>query len=500
MGFFDLFKRGGKSGPMVRRPVHVKVSGQRGFAGAENGRLLNGWNSVPQTPDEVLRNNLSSLRARSRDSFHNNDFVRRYISLVRANVVGPRGIILQSRVKDLDGTPDYYVDNAIEEAWADWSRRENCDATGKLSWKELQWQAITSAAVDGEVLVRLVRGRQAGKYGLQVQHLDPELLDPSYFAEAKGGNRIRMGIEFDAMMRPAAYHLRDYVGGQYSYLANNGREYIRIPAGEMVHAFIPDQVGQSRGYPWMSTAMLRLKMLDGYFEAAITAARAGAAKMGFITSADGASYVGDDTDADGATISEIEAGVIEQLQDGQEFQAFDPKYPHEQFPEFVKSCLRSIAGSLGVSYSGLSNDLEGVNYSSIRTGVLDEREEWKSKQEWFIAAYCRPIYEAWLKMALTTGQLKVAGQPLKASREDKYRQVYWQARRWSWVDPAKDMAANIDAINNNITTISAVIRDQGHDPEDVFVERAAERARLEELGLSVAQVVQQDGASDGTEQ
>ena len=73
--------------------------------------------------------------------------------------------------------------------------------------------------------------------------------------------------------------------------------------------------------------------------------------------------------------------------------------------------------------------------------------------------------------------------------EEKYGRVSWQARRWAWVDPQKDMNASIMAINNNITTVSAVIREAGKDPEEVFQERAKEKARLAELGLTVAEVV-----------
>jgi lambda family phage portal protein len=304
---------------------------------------------------------------------------------------------------------------------------------------------------------------------------------------------IRLGVEFDAMGKPLAYHLRQYHDPARAYTAGNGRTYVRVPAAEIVHGFSADHVGQLRGYPPISTSMARLKMLDGYFEAAMTAARAGAAKMGFVNTPTGEEYEGDGEDSTGNRVTDFEAGVIEELAAGQTFTAFDPRYPHEQFGAFVKTCLQTISGSLGpgVSYSALSGDLEGVNYSSIRTGVLEEREAWKAIQQFFIEAFCHPIYERWLTMALTSGQIFVVPPreggprpvPLKAGMESKLRAVSWQPRRWSWVDPAKDMSSAVEAINNCLTTRSAVIREQGRDPDDVFRELAAENAKMALAGI-----------------
>jgi len=477
----NIFKR---SAPPRRRALPAR--GRRNFAGAKGGNLLYKWTTTPRTPDEVLAADLRPLRARSRDSFHNNDFVRRFVGLVKGNIIGPRGVVLQAQSIGYSGMHDRPANDAIEEAWRDWCRPENCDFYGRLAFVEMQRQAIASAAIDGEILARKITGKAAGKFGLLVQHMDPESLDSDYNAELRNsGGVIRLGIEYDSNGRVAAYHIRS--SSDDAYRAPNGNHYVRVPAREIIHAYLPEQVNQGRGYPWISTALQRLKMLDGYYEAALVAARAGASKMGFITSTDG-EYVGDDVDADGATVAEFEAGIIENLRSGETFQAFDPRYPHEQFGQFVKTCLQAIGGSLGVSYVSLSNDLEGVNYSSIRAGVLEEREAWKALQEWFIDAYLRPVFEAWMREARLRDAITVFGVPLSGP-EEKYGRVSWQARRWAWVDPQKDMNASIMAINNNITTVSAVIREAGKDPEEVFQERAKEKARLAELGLTVAEVV-----------
>jgi len=41
-------------------------------------------------------------------------------------------------------------------------------------------------------------------------------------------------------------------------------------------------------------------------------------------------------------------------------------------------------------------DLEGVNYSSIRAGVLEDREIFKGLQDWFIRSLVMPVFDEWV--------------------------------------------------------------------------------------------------------
>jgi len=461
----------------------------RGFSAGKDSRLLAGWIGSSENINAILRSELAKIRARARDLHLNNDFVRRFVSMCKTNVVGPRGVRLQAQTpgRKGDGDMDTKAALAIEAAWKDWGRRQNCDLQGRMSWVEAQGQAIVSAAVDGEILVRHWVGKQGGKYAYKIEHLDPEALDVTLNQELANDCRIMMGIEYDGYGRVLAYHFRNLTkNSTLGYQRAGGAAHTRVPANQITHAFIPDHVGQLRGYPWMTPAMSRLKMLEGYFEAAIAAARAGAAKMGFLEAPAEGDYDGDDTDADGEVISDFETGIVEKLPYGWKFNGFDPRYPHEQFGEFVKTCIRTAGVSMagGISYAGLSGDLEGVNFSSIRTGVLEDREAWKAMQEWFIDAYIVPIFENWLTWALTAGQIKVQGEPLSSAEEDRYRVVNWQPRRWAWVDPKSDMETNILAINNNITSTSAVIRELGEDPQEVFAECVRDKEQLAKAGLS----------------
>ena len=69
----------------------------------------------------------------------------------------------------------------------------------------------------------------------------------------------------------------------------------------------------------------------------------------------------------------------------------------------------------------------------IRAGLLEEREEWKSIQNWFIDAVMQPVFDEWLNYALLSGALN-----LPAAKYDKFSAIEWKPRRWQWVGPLMD--------------------------------------------------------------
>jgi lambda family phage portal protein len=121
----------------------------------------------------------------------------------------------------------------------------------------------------------------------------------------------------------------------------------------------------------------------------------------------------------------------------------------------------------------LASDLEGVNFSSIRAGVLEERDAWMSLQRWFIEHLLTPIYEDWLAMSLLSGAIKLTtGSPLPASKLDKYLPHYWQGRRWQWVDPKKDIEAARLSIRTGVASPQMIAAQNGVDVEDVLADIA----------------------------
>ena len=445
-----------------RRFPHAKKRNM--FEGAQQTSITHSWTTTPQPINEVLKKNLKTLRARSREQQFNNDYARRFIGMCKSNVVGDKGIVLQAKSKSKNGELDVMANQAIEAAYKDWSKPENCDVKGRCSREEMERLFISTVAGDGECIVRMIYGKSVSKYGFALQFIDPELLDADLNEDIRGSsNKIKMGIEVNQYDKPIAYYFKQ-TAGDYYY---NGKHYTRVPAKDIIHGFITEYVDQMRGIPWMSTALLRLNMLGGFENAALVNARVGASKMGFFTSESGDDYKGDGTENEngtGNTISESEPGTFEQLQAGTTFTAFDPAYPNGEYTYFLKGMLRGIASGLGANYNTLANDLEGVNYSSLREGAINEREIWKLLQNWMITSFSSIIYNKWLERVILSPGIPIGKTRLQPEMIDKYRDVYFQGKRWQWVDPLKEMNGNQAAIDARIKSRSQIIRANGDDP------------------------------------
>jgi len=457
----------------MARKVPARGKGSRNFQVARQSNLTGDWPTSIKSIDAVIDSDLKSLRARSRHLYNNNDYMRRFVGLLSNNVVGSTGVTLQAMSRDGDKLDDI-ANQAIEQAFKDWSLAKHSDISGRHSFLMQQVLFINTVAVDGEYIGRKIYGE--GEYGFSFQTIDSELLDVRLNKKLTDGRFIRHGIEFDQYGRRLNYHFlnADPASPNHEVLAN---KYIVVPASEIIHEFWPQQIGQKRGLPMAATAMMRMQMLNGYEHAALTAARVGAAQMGFFKTTEEA---GDNTpgsvdengdpivDDSGNFVNEVEPGSFQVLPEGYDLAKFDPDYPHSQFGEFVKTCLRGISSGLNVSYNTLANDLEGVSFSSIRQGVLEDREQWKLLQAWMIDVFHKPIFDDWLRYALLYKKIKTpAGGSLSLTRIQKYREVRWQPRRWQWVDPLRDASTAKMEEEQGWVSKSEIIRGKGGDPVEV---------------------------------
>ena len=467
---------------LARRLGYVKQTAApvraRAFKAAEVDRLKLGWATQGASIDSEIYRALPILRARSRDLWANNEYAKRFVNLAKTNLIGPNGVVLQNKARRQDGTLDRADNDLIEAHWRAWSKKGAFDVTSRLSRVDAERLFVETAINDGEVLLRIVPSFD-NEFGFAVQFIDTDRLDTNKNEQSdpKTGNRVIMGVELDDWRRPVAYHiLRRHPNAHFPQFEDN--DYLRIPAAEIIHAYICVRPEQTRGIPWMHAAMISLNDLGGYREAAVIASRVGAAKMGIFTSPDGEGYTGDDVDASGHILTDAEPGTFEQGPAGMKLETWNPTYPHEQFEAFNKAVLRGIAGAIGTAYHTLSSDLEGVNFSSARAGVLDERDNWQCLQNWLVQSFHEAIFPRWLKHQLTIGAINIP-----AYRYDKLNSPSWQPRRWTWVDPLKDEQANALAWGMRTKSLRRIIEERGLDPTEVWEEIAEDTAKLRELGI-----------------
>lgn len=462
-------------------PRHKSV-GIRFLDTGKTGRLESTWTTTPSTADAIIYRDGKITIARARDAAETNDHARRFLAMVRENVAGPTGFSYKAIPTDInaagDEIPDVLAGDAIDRAWKTFCEKDNFDTAGILSRAEFERLWAMSLAKDGEAFAMFVYGPDAGPYGFAIQMLDPIFFRFDHNEDLPNGNKIRSGIERSKGGRAIAYHFFEYetlFGGATARAAGQAR---RIPAEFIVHDFLPEMVGQRRGLSWMRTALARMRHLKGYEDSAVVNARAGAAKMGFFKDPEADPEDNEDLPMD------AEPGVFENI-GNREFIQYKPDYPVGEFDMFVKSCLRSISSGLLVSYNTLANDLSGVNFSSIRQGVLDERDVWKGLQAGRISGPCLRIYKAWIEYALLAGKITLpSGLKLPASKVEKFSRVTISGRRWTWVDPLKEIAAYERAVALGIKSRRDIIRENSDaDAFRVWDELGEEKKEMEKRGI-----------------
>lgn len=456
------------------------------FRGASHGRLFGDWGASALHPDQETRYTLRDLRARARDLVRNNPYAAGIVDTFVDNIIGWEGIRLQPEVLGRDGKHDRDVNARIEVAWKDWCA-EHASVDGVDSWLDLERLIIRTWVTDGEVFIRQRPGWD-NPHAYAVQLIDPDLLDENYNQPpGPDGVEIRMGIEMDAIGRRLAYHFWERHPADLPSI--NSRRRVRVPADEVLHFFQRTRVGQNRGYTLFAPVLSTVKMIDGYSEAELVAARLAAAKMGFITNntpeaidayASRLRAINDKGGENEARTFEIAPALIDELMPGQGFQQFDPTHPSDAFDAFIKVMLRGVAKGFGVSYLTITGDLEGANYSSMRAGLLPERDHWQVLQRFTHSKVHRRVYRAWRGMAILAGSLRIPGRVSTDLGAHS-----WRPRGWKWVDPAKDLEAAQMGVALGVNSRTRIAAEQGVDFQVVVDELKDEEAYAKESGVYV---------------
>jgi len=400
-----------------------------------------------------------------------------------ANAVGT-GIKPQSLAADETFKAD------VQALWRDWT--EEADAAGQTDFYGLQALACRAMLEGGECLIRLRprRPEDGLVVPLQLQLLEPEHLPITLNTELPSGNVVRSGIEFDALGRRVAYHLyRSHPddGRLAPMSGQGGMDTVRIDAREVIHLYRILRPGQIRGEPWLSRALVKLNELDQYDDAELVRKKTAAMFAGFVTRRSPEdNLMGEGTaDSEGVALAGLEPGTLQILEPGEDIKFSDPADVGGSYSEFLRNQFRAVASAIGVTYEQLTGDLTGVNYSSIRAGMLEFRRRCEMVQHGVLVhQLCRPVWAAWMKQAVLAGALDAPGFARGGpTRRRQYLQAKWIPQGWQWVDPEKEFKAMLLAIRAGLMSRSEAISAFGYDAEDVDREIAADNRRADDLGL-----------------
>uniref|UniRef100_UPI0040483531 phage portal protein n=1 Tax=Yoonia sp. TaxID=2212373 RepID=UPI0040483531 len=456
----------------------------RGFDAAAGGRRWEGARTVDGLNSAILAGATTAAR-RAGWYARNNPWVAAAVDSLVGNVVG-------AGIKPQSTHPDRAVRELLQALWLRWT--DHADPGGLADFYGLQAMAVRAMVESGESFARLRVPSDIDTIPLHIELLDREQVPMDLHREIGGGARIRAGIEFDAAGRRVAYRVLSSRPGDP--LGSVRMDPIRVPAADCLHLFKPLAAGQLRGITWLAPVLLRLHELDQFEDAALVKAKVAALFTGFITDPDGTAGGLSGTNTGGALTVGMEPGSLIPLPPGTDIRFSSPT-ESDAYAPFVKNHLRAVAAGMGLPYELVSGDLEGVTYSSICAGLIEFRRRVEQLQHNVVVhMFCRPVWERFVRLAVLTGDLPARDFDRNATA---YLGCEWLPPKFDYVDPKKDVEAEILAIRAGLKSRSQAISERGYDAEQVDAEIAADKERADGLDLTFDQAVaaQQKEPSDG---
>jgi len=464
------------------------------YEAASHGRRTHHWRPPEIGPNAALEFNLTELRNRSRDQVRQNAFASRASDAWVSNLVG-------TGIKPLPKAENNAYRQRLQALWNAFA--VEADAGGELDFYGLEAQIARSWFEGGECFVRRrARRTEDGlTIPLQLQVLEAEHLPIEMNQIADSGNLIRHGIEFDAIGRRVAYHFyRTHPGDRrgFEFLKQGNPDVgltTRVPAGEVLHIYLPRRPGQKRGEPALTQALITLRDLDQFLDAELLRQKMGAMFLGFVTQPsldqEGPSLGDQDPDAEAAEalnnndsgadeIQTAQPGSIAYLAEGESVEWSKPPEVGDTFEAFVRHRLRAVAQSAAVLYEQLTGDYSQINDRTYRASHNDLRRQIETLQNTILVPQlCRPVWRWFFEVARTSGALSV---PRDVGRDEADR-VEWVAPGFRYIHPVQDVQADRARVRSGYKSRSQVVIEQGGDPLDVEREIAAENERADEQGL-----------------
>ncbi len=442
------------------------IAGRNAYEGGSTAPRMGRKGLFNGGPNSVQLSGLRNTRSRARHAVRNNPYATRAVETYVTNLVG-------------NGIKASWSDKELQKRWNTWV--ECCDADGDESFHGLTGLVARGQFEAGEALARLRVARNASGVPLKLQVFEADHLDESHNAHTSPNKWVRMGIEFNDQGKRSHYHL--WKNHPSDNVLSQGNKRVRVKADDIVHVYRKLRAGQIRGVTELSPVLIRLYELDEMQDATLVRQKTSAMFAAFvklieqedpdiIPAAESAPPVESDGSTappeqsgppvpPGLAIDEISPGHIHYLEDGEDVVFSQPADIAGIYPQYIKTELRAVAAGMGITYEQLTGDLEGVNYSSIRAGLVEFRRRMEFLQlTLLVFKFCRVVAAKWLRMAVVYG---VA--PSHITRENHHEYLpEWRPPRWEWVDPLKDVQADMLEVRAGFDTKANKQLERGNDP------------------------------------
>ena len=481
------------------------------YKGAGTSRLHHGWVSPGGSADADLVDDLTELRQRSRDLVMNDPLATGLIQTLSDNIAG-RGFnpTAMPATDSLEGVSAATIDafrKAANAAWKRWAEGSP-DACDRQDWNGLCGMVNRTTLESGDAFTRhLMIPRQGSPYDLAL-----EVLEADRVATPRGmlgDPTVRGGVKIGKRGQPLGWWmLTKHPGDDSLHFEGSDsfrfvRRWNKTGHEQMSQVLYQLRPEQNRGMPVFAPCLSLFDHLGNYIQSEVVAARVAACISMVVTKKDplSAARFRATEETDDERLEEMAPGGIEYLSEGESIELMNPQRPGSTFDPFVVRLVRLICRGIGLPYEIGALDFSKSNYSNMRAAQVETRRTWQCRQltlsRWGSKIYKRVIEEAWLRGELPSVDLY--------ANFDAWTTALWTMPGWGWVDPEKEIAASIAAIDARLSTRRRETANwTGQHWEDVERENILEELRSkqlrEELGADVAESDDDGESGDDSEE
>jgi len=411
------------------------------------------------SPQAVTGQGAEKLRAAARNLDENHDLAIGILDTLVNNIVGS-GIPIMPIVKNTDGSLNESFNDKITEVFEKWKRFPEVSRT--LPFDEMTRIICRSWLRDGEVFTQKLKGTVPGlnhytkiPYSLEIIESDAI---PYELQDNKKG--IVQGIQINAWKQPIAFHVLKDNSSTAQYKIIKVADTIAISSEQLFHIKFTRRPNQLRGVSILHGVITRLEDIKNYEESERIAAQVAASMTGFIKKSLDMQLELPNGETAGERELEMSPGMIfDDLLPGEEIGTISSDRPNTGLGDFRNAMLKAAAAGTGTNYSTISKNYDG-SYSSQRQSMIEALPGYQKLRNYFIEIFVRPLYEDFLEMAIASNQIKMPHGVNPASLYD----VDIRGVLLPWIDPKKEIEADVIAINNGLKARTNVIRERGGDP------------------------------------
>lgn len=483
------------------------------------------WETIWSDADGALAE-MPDLRAKAWDLMRNNPLAIGGINTHITDTIGT-GLELHCRVdramimERLPGITDEDIDTweqRSEDLFRWWAETPlHCDLEAQQNFYEQQCTVFGSELVAGDGLALLTAvSRRHSPFQTRVQLIDPDRL--SNPDNRPDSSRLAGGVERDGNGAAIAHHFRAAHPAS-AKLDDQAKKFIwrRIPIigrstgrQNVVHMFVKDRPGRSRGVPKLAPLLAMFKQLGRYTDAEIMAALVHSFFTVFVKSdEDPLSFGSDDVDAQeesGVQVERGEVGLgygnIVDLAPNENVELAKAERPNSAFEAFMDSMFTQLGVGIDMPKEILTKQFR-ASYSAARGAFLQWWKTCSRNRKHCGLYFCAPVYHAWLAEQVQNGTLKAPG-----FFTDPMLRWAWSRHAWigpprGQIDPVKETQAEQlqhDLLVKPLADICTSLT--GQDWDSVVERMARERRKISKLGLPepAAARLTREGPTDEPEQ